>query len=54
MEKEYTFKDYIRDIQAVNASFADKRAIKFFGKPYAELSRDEQLDIDDMIREDNE
>lgn len=47
-------REQIRSIRAFNAGAKNYRALRFFGKPWNELTGDEQLDIEDMVKEDNE
>ncbi len=44
-------KDEQRAIVKFNSSMKDVAAMKFFGKPYKELSLDKQMEIDDLNRE---
>ena len=46
--------DQAKAIKAVNDSLRDGVCDKFFHKPYNELDPQDQIDIDDLIKEMNE
>lgn len=48
-----TFKEFVRDIISFNQGYKEQLALKFFGKCLRELTEQEQLDLEDIIRENN-
>lgn len=49
-----TLQEEIREIQEYNQGWKELYAQKYMGKKYNELSKQERLDIDDLIKQDNE
>lgn len=47
-------REFVQEQIGFNRGCKDSRSERFFGEPYGKLTRQQQLTIDDMIKEDNE